>query len=89
MDKTLKMSFMCVTQLSWKLRLEENPNLKLCSYSAPVRKVRLGTQGGDQILDGRREGLGMDAVGIRRKGTVSLSLSYGYTYFFFYEWVLL
>ena len=35
------------------------------------------------------EGLEMDAVGIRRKGTVSLSLSYGYTYFFFYEWVLL
>lgn len=35
------------------------------------------------------EGLGMDAVGIRRKGAMSLSLSYGFTYFFFYEWVLL
>lgn len=35
------------------------------------------------------EGLGMDAVGTRRKRAMSLILSYGYTYFFFYEWVLL
>lgn len=56
--------------------------------SAQVRKMRWGSQGGDRVLE-EGEGLGMDAVGIRQKGAVSLSLSYGYTYFFFYEWVLL
>lgn len=58
--------------------------------SAQVRKMRWGLTGwGPNLRCKKGRTWGMDAVGIRRKGTVSLSLSYGYTYFFFYEWVLL